>query len=56
LKPADLNSRLCVIGFVLVAGQKSVPDALHNDAAEVGCIGFIDMGLLELSDELVAPS
>jgi hypothetical protein len=50
-----LTSRICVIGFVLVAGQKSGLDAQHNDAAEVGCIGFIEKGLLELSDELVAP-
>jgi hypothetical protein len=35
LEPADLNGRIYVIGFVLVAGQKSVLDAMYNDAVEV---------------------
>jgi hypothetical protein len=56
LEPADLNNRICYTGFVLVAGQKSVLDALHNDALEVACSGSVDKVLLELSDELVAPS
>jgi hypothetical protein len=56
VEPAHLNNRICVIGFVRVAGKKPVLDALYNDAAEVGCSECVDKARLELSDELVAPS
>ena len=56
LKPADLDDRICVIGFVRVAGQKPVPDALDNDASEIGCSGCVFKVLLKFDDELVAPS
>jgi hypothetical protein len=58
LEPADLKDRIRVIGFVHVAGQKPVLDALveYNDASEVGCSGCVDKVLLKLSDGLVTPS
>jgi hypothetical protein len=31
-EPVDMNDRICVIGFVLVVGPKSVLDALYNGA------------------------
>jgi hypothetical protein len=50
-KPADLNGRICIIGFVRVAGQKPILDVLYNDAAEVGCSGSsLSRVLLKLSD------
>jgi hypothetical protein len=57
LEPADLDDRICLVGFVRVAGQKPVLDAPFNDALEVGCSGCVDKALLILSDKLVvAPS
>jgi hypothetical protein len=56
LEPADLNGRICVIGFLLVAGQKPVMDALYTDATEVGCSRCVDKVLVDLINELVAPS
>jgi hypothetical protein len=50
LEPADLNHRICVIGFVLVAGQKQVLGTLYNDTAEVGCTACVDKVLLKLSE------
>jgi hypothetical protein len=35
LEPVDLDGRIWVIGFVRVAGQKPVLDALYNDASDV---------------------
>jgi hypothetical protein len=55
LDPADLNHGICAIRLVPFAGQKSILDAMYNDTAEVGCNGYIDKLVLELSDELVAP-
>jgi hypothetical protein len=50
-KPADLNDRICIIGFVRVAGQKPILDVLYNDAAEVGCSeSSLSRVLLKLSD------
>jgi hypothetical protein len=47
--------RICIIGFVLVAGQNPILDALPNDAAEVDCSGCADKWF-QLRYELVAPS
>ncbi len=30
-------------------------DAMYNETAEVGCNGYVEMLLLELSNEVVAP-
>jgi hypothetical protein len=43
--------RLDYVGFVRVAGQKPVLDALYNDTTEVGCSGCVDKVFLLLSDE-----
>jgi hypothetical protein len=56
LEPADLNDRICVIGFVHVAGQNTLLDTLYNVEAEVSCSGWVGNVLLELSDGLLAPS
>jgi hypothetical protein len=55
---ADWDDRICIIGLVRVADLKPVLDVLDNDAAELGlrCSGCVNKVLLELSDELVAPS
>jgi hypothetical protein len=37
LERANLNYRICAIGFVVVAGQKPILNALYNDAAGDGC-------------------
>jgi hypothetical protein len=42
LEPADLNGRVCIIGFALVTGRKSCVRAMYNDAAEVGCSRCVD--------------
>jgi hypothetical protein len=34
LELADFNDRICVIEFVLLVGEKPIPDALYNGAAE----------------------
>jgi hypothetical protein len=37
LELAGLNDKICLTEFVLVVGQKTVPDAMYNDAAEASC-------------------
>jgi hypothetical protein len=56
LEPANLNYRICAIGFVLVAGQKPVMNAPYNDAAVDGCSECLIEVLRQMGDEMVAPS
>jgi hypothetical protein len=52
-----LDGRICVIGFVRVAGQEPVLDALlYNETSEIGCSGRVFGVLRKPSDELVTPS